>query len=62
MDLNDINELLKDEQTMNRVKKIIKENPKLLEKRNSVKVKKIKPNEPCPCNSGLKYKKCHFNK
>ncbi len=23
-------------------------------------VKKTKPNEPCPCNSGKKYKKCCF--
>lgn len=23
---------------------------------------KVKPNEPCPCNSGLKYKKCCVNK
>ena len=21
--------------------------------------KKIRPNDPCPCGSGLKYKKCH---
>ena len=20
---------------------------------------KIKPNDPCPCGSGMKYKKCH---
>ena len=24
-----------------------------------VRVKKVGPNEPCPCGSGLKYKKCH---
>ena len=23
---------------------------------------KVKPNEPCPCNSGIKYKKCCANK
>jgi len=23
------------------------------------KVKKVGPNDPCPCGSGLKYKKCH---
>ena len=27
-----------------------------------VKVKKTKPNEPCPCGSGKKYKKCCMNK
>ncbi|HCB51203.1 TPA: hypothetical protein DEP21_01280 [Patescibacteria group bacterium] len=21
--------------------------------------KKVKPNDPCPCGSGKKYKKCH---
>ncbi len=28
------------------------------EKRKPVRRKKIKPNEPCPCGSGKKYKKC----
>ena len=23
------------------------------------KAKKVGPNDPCPCGSGLKYKKCH---
>ena len=23
------------------------------------KLKKVGPNDPCPCGSGLKYKKCH---
>jgi preprotein translocase subunit SecA len=27
-----------------------------------VKTKKTKPNEPCPCGSGKKYKKCCMNK
>lgn len=27
-----------------------------------VKAKKTKPNEPCPCGSGKKYKKCCMNK
>jgi len=25
---------------------------------SAAKVKKVKPNEPCPCESGKKYKKC----
>jgi len=38
---------------------------KLIDNRNlSLKrvVKKINRNDPCPCGSGLKYKKCHGNK
>ena len=23
------------------------------------KVRKVRPNEPCPCGSGSKYKRCH---
>jgi len=30
-----------------------------LKKPDSVRVKKIGRNEPCPCESGLKYKRCH---
>ena len=35
-------------------------NPNSLEKRQPIKSdKKVGRNEPCPCNSGKKYKKCH---
>ena len=27
----------------------------------SVKAVKVKPNDPCPCGSGKKFKKCHMN-
>lgn len=62
-----------DQNTMNQVKKMIRENPKMIEtmmanmasgkglnpKPEPIKrEKKIKPNQKCPCDSGKKYKKC----
>ncbi len=34
------------------------ENPNLIKKMTSMVKTKIYPNDPCPCGSGLKYKKC----
>lgn len=31
---------------------------KIYRKMTKIEKKKIYPNEPCPCGSGLKYKKC----
>lgn len=33
---------------------------KLRESKQKPKKEKISPNDPCPCNSGKKYKKCCF--
>lgn len=58
-----------DRQTMNQVKQMMK-NPQAVKQmkqmlnkqlgvvKNSQKGEKIGRNEPCPCNSGKKYKKC----
>lgn len=47
-----------------RTKKILEREPNEFEivvqwmKDNEIRVKKVKPNEPCPCDSGKKFKKC----
>ena len=41
----------------NKIKSLIITDDKLL--KNMAESRKIYPNDPCPCGSGKKYKKCH---
>jgi hypothetical protein len=66
--VQEITKLLKDENTLKAVQQMMKENPDVIKQARKMmtqlnpKIKKTKPNAPCPCDSGLKYKKCCFLK
>ena len=48
------------EESQNTGQSFLNPSPKIPEKKQPIKVdKKVGRNEPCPCGSGLKYKKCH---
>ena len=48
------------EKSPNTGQSFLNPSPKIPEKKQPIKVdKKVGRNEPCPCGSGLKYKKCH---
>ena len=45
------------ERIFNKIKKLVLEDEEIL--KCAAEQKKIYPNEPCPCGSGKKYKRCH---
>ena len=48
------------EDTQNSGRSFLNNSRNIPEKKQPIKVdKKVGRNEPCPCGSGLKYKKCH---